>query len=302
MADIVSDFLERAKSAKGDPQIQAALAAEFTLEVRPKPERAALHASLDAAALLHWFDAGLLGGMLELSVAEAQKRLDALKDLTFVERYRRGEAELFNVHEATRLGWRRQMARENQDRFRSLSLRAAEWFAEDLTLNGRIEYIYHLLSGDPERGADEFEVLDRKWKAAGAHPEDFYALAAVLRELEETSLVQGRARAATLLAIGWARHMRGETARLADLAKEALRLANESADLRMESDAQCLVGDVHQAQGQLKAAEAAFGEYLTISRRLAEQDPSNAGWQRELAVAHSRVGGVLEAQGQLKAA
>ena len=144
--------------------------------------------------------------------------------------------------------------------------------------------------------------LDRNWKAAGAHPEDFYALAAVLRELEETSLVQGRARAATLLAIGWARHMRGETARLADLAKEALRLANESADLRMESDAQCLVADVHQAQGQLKAAEAAFGEYLTISRRLAEQDPSNAGWQRELALACVRLARAEARTGENQAA
>ena len=62
------------------------------------------------------------------------------------------------------------------------------------------------------------------------------------------------------------------------------------------------VGDVLQAQGQLKAAQAAFEEYLAISRRLAEQDPSNAGWQRELAVAHSRVGGCLEAQGRLEAA
>ena len=43
--------------------------------------------------------------------------------------------------------------------------------------------------------------------------------------------------------------------------------------------------------------------YLTPgTRRLVEQDPSNAGWQRELAVAHSRVGDVLQAQGQLAAA
>jgi tetratricopeptide (TPR) repeat protein len=35
---------------------------------------------------------------------------------------------------------------------------------------------------------------------------------------------------------------------------------------------------------------------------LAEQDPSNAGWQRDLAVAHSRVGGILEAQGRLEPA
>ena len=47
------------------------------------------------------------------------------------------------------------------------------------------------------------------------------------------------------------------------------------------------VGDVLQAQGKLSEAQAAFGEYLAISRRLAEQDPTNAGWQRDLAVAHS---------------
>jgi hypothetical protein len=67
MADIISDFLEREKQAKGDPQLQAALAAEFALAARPEPERAPFHAGLDAAALLHWFDADLLELMLEIS-------------------------------------------------------------------------------------------------------------------------------------------------------------------------------------------------------------------------------------------
>ena len=57
-----------------------------------------------------------------------------------------------------------------------------------------------------------------------------------------------------------------------------------------------------EAQGRLELAQAAFEQYLTISRRLAERDPCNAGWQRELAVAYSRVGGVLEAQGRLDGA
>ncbi len=56
------------------------------------------------------------------------------------------------------------------------------------------------------------------------------------------------------------------------------------------------------AQGDLKEARAAFAEALAISRRLAEQDPSNAGLQRELAAAHIRVGDVLAAQGDLKEA
>ena len=45
-----------------------------------------------------------------------------------------------------------------------------------------------------------------------------------------------------------------------------------------------------------------MGESLAISRRLAEQDPSNAGWQRELAMAQRRVADVLQAQGKLEAA
>jgi tetratricopeptide (TPR) repeat protein len=150
--------------------------------------------------------------------------------------------------------------------------------------------------------ADELEVLDRKWKAAGTHPEDYFALAAVLRELEESALVQGRARAATLLTIGWARAMRGETAQLTDLTKNALRFAQESSDLYLEFDAQALTGDVLQAKGQLEEAAAAFGEALAINRRLAERDPNNADWQRDLAVTHGRVGGVLLAQGQLEEA
>jgi hypothetical protein len=179
MADIVSDFLERAQIAKGDPQVQAALAADFALAARPEPEQAALRTSLDAAALLHWFDADLLEKILEISAEVALERLKALKSLPFVERYRRGEIELHNVHEATRLSWRRRLALENPDGFRRLSIRAAACFAEDLMAIGQIEYIYHLLCGDPERGADELRELSRDWIGySHAPPEDYYVLTA----------------------------------------------------------------------------------------------------------------------------
>jgi tetratricopeptide (TPR) repeat protein len=114
-----------------------------------------------------------------------------------------------------------------------------------------------------------------------------------------TGLVQGRARASTLLIIGWGHEMRGETAQLGDLAAEALRLARDSSDPSLESEAQCLLGDVLQDQGKPTAALAAFAESLAIRRQLSEQDPGNADWQRELAVAHSRVGAALQRQGEL---
>jgi hypothetical protein len=42
------------------------------------------------------------------------------------------------------------------------------------------------------------------------------------------------------------------------------------------------IGDVLRDQGDLAGAQAAFRESLVVRRRLAEADPSNAGWQRDL--------------------
>ena len=299
--DAIQQLMQRLKETAGDTHAQAALAAEFALTTRPAAERETLRAALDAAAVLRWFDAGLLAQVLDIPAADASRRFAMLKTLPFVESYPGAGLDRRNVHEATRLGWRKKLFAETPERFRALSLLASACFAEDVSAKSRIEWIYHLLCGDPERGATELEKLDREW-GSQAYPEDRYALAAALRELEDTRLVAGRARAWALLVIAWVRYARGETAQLADIAQTALRLARENQDQRAEADAQCLRGDVSQAQGKLEAARAAYRENLVISRWLAESDPSNAGWQRELAVAHSRVGVVSQALGQLEGA
>ena len=299
--DATELLIEKLKTTQGDVQAQAALMAEFRLSVYPEPQRRALREALDAAAVLHWFDSWLLAQVLAIPEIEARGRFEQLQGLSFIEHYGRPDRGLFNVHEATRVGWRRRLAAEDLGRLRELSDRAADCFAGDQPAAGRIEWIYHLLCADPDGGAGALESMNRDW-VGGARPEDFAALARTLNELETTGLVAGRARAWTLLIGAWSRALRGETAQLAEVAAEVLQLAREAADGPAEGDAQALLGRVWEAQGQLAAAQAAFGEYLTISRRLAEQDPGNAGWQRELAMAHSRVGNVLQAQGKLAAA
>jgi tetratricopeptide (TPR) repeat protein len=142
------------------------------------------------------------------------------------------------------------------------------------------------------------ERLGREWSAS-ARPDECDALAKVLQELEDTRLLEGRARARCLLAIAWPRCTRGEVSQLDEIAAEALRLAQESGDRSAEADARCLAGDALQAHGKLAEAQAVYDEHLAIFQRLTDEDPSNAGWQRALAVAHSRVGDVLQAQGKL---
>jgi tetratricopeptide (TPR) repeat protein len=60
------------------------------------------------------------------------------------------------------------------------------------------------------------------------------------------------------------------------------------------------LGDVRVAQGKLQEALDAYQQGLAIAKRLAEEDKSNAGWQRDLSVSYNKVGGVLEVQGKLQ--
>jgi Flp pilus assembly protein TadD len=296
----LDDILRKLEAAKGDVQAQAVITADFALSVQPAREREQLTSALDAAAVLRWFDVPILAHMLEVDETETRQRFESLCLLPFVETFPVRGSDTRNIHDATRFGWRKRLAREQPIRWRELSSRAAAWFGGRDGTAARIEWVYHLLSADPDAGARCLEELGRQWTGV-AHPEDNEALAQAVWELEASGLVEGVARVEVLLCAAETRSARGETAQLGDLAREAEALARSVDHPSVLARVGCLLGDVLQSQGKLEAAQAAFGEYLAISRRLAEQDPSNAGWQRDLAVAQIRVGAVLQAQGKLGA-
>src|SRR5574340_1830511 len=107
---IIGLLVQQLEAAKGDIHRQAAAAAEFLLSAEPEAKRVPLRAGLDAAAVLRWFDVNLLGKVLEISDEEARGRFEALKAMPFVETYRAQDRELHNIHESTRLGWRKRLA------------------------------------------------------------------------------------------------------------------------------------------------------------------------------------------------
>jgi hypothetical protein len=95
------NILERLQAPRGDVQAQAAVMAEFLLSSRPEDERQPLREAMDAAAILHWFDAHLLHQVLEIPLEDASSRFERLKTLHFVELSGRGASRTHNVHEAT---------------------------------------------------------------------------------------------------------------------------------------------------------------------------------------------------------
>jgi tetratricopeptide (TPR) repeat protein len=62
------------------------------------------------------------------------------------------------------------------------------------------------------------------------------------------------------------------------------------------------LGELYFMRGSLSSARSAWEEALKIAKRLAEREPDNAGWQRDLSVSLNTVGEVLLAQGNLEAA
>jgi tetratricopeptide (TPR) repeat protein len=295
---VLDQLIRSLEATKGDLHAKAVVGAEFLLSALPEVERTPLRAALDAATVLRWFDASLLEQVLEISANEATQRFRELRAMSFVERFPSHDRELSNVHEATRLGWRKRLAREEPERFQILSARAAICFASNLSSTGRIEWIYHLLCAEPEHAATELEKLSRDWHSS-ARPEERYALATALKELEDLELVNGRPLVWIRLVRAWTDQSRGQTAGLAEAAHFILKLAASLFDMRAEADAQCMLGDSFEVEGKLDDAASAFKKSLSICQQLAEQDPDNAGWQRDLATAHSRVGEVFKAQGRL---
>jgi tetratricopeptide (TPR) repeat protein len=297
----ITEQLRVLQAAQGDPAQLALATVDLAFPALTDGERAELRTALEAAAIPHWCDAGILAALLEISSEAATAQLARLRKLTVIEPFPARGEDAVNVHETSRLALRRSLATDRPDWFRTWSQRVAEHFATDDTPAGRIEWIYHRLCSAPDEAAGELERLDRDWSGS-ARPEDRQALAASLRELLEMGSIYGRARVWASLCIAWSRVARDETAQLGNAASDILDLASNLGDLRAVADAQCLIGAVYEAQGKLIEARAAFGQYLAISRKLAEQDPSNADWQRELAMALSRIGDVLQSEGNLSEA
>ena len=59
------------------------------------------------------------------------------------------------------------------------------------------------------------------------------------------------------------------------------------------------IGDFRVSRGETTAPLESYRASMAIAQRLAEADPGNAGWQRDLSVAQEKIGDVLRHQGNL---
>src|SRR5215218_2612385 len=150
----LSEQLELLQSAEGDAAQLALLTIDLTFTDIQARERTALRAALEAAAVPHWCDTPMLSALLQAPESVASELLSRLVDLPLIEPFpARGPAAV-NVHEASRLAIRAQLASRDMPLLQQLSARAASHLAGDLQPSAVIEYLYHRLVADPQHAAD----------------------------------------------------------------------------------------------------------------------------------------------------
>ena len=295
------DFTEQLRilqAAQGNPALLALATVDLAHNALPPGERTRIKDALVAAAVPHWCDRDFLAALLDTTPEEGERLLGQLRALTVVEPFPARGEHAVNVHEAARLALREHLRVTDAARWKALSTRARAHVCQGTEPHTRIEALYHLFATNQPAAAAACEALDREF-TDGGRPEVRHALALALRELTAGGWLTESAQVEALLAPLRVRHWRGEAAQLEAEARDVADLARTASDPSGIGRTQLLLGDVLETKGRLDEALAAFREFLAISQRLVSTDPSNADWQRDLAVAHDRVGNILQAQGRL---
>ncbi len=258
------DFLERLAAAGSEEERQW-LGIQQLLNNLPE----ALRQMAWAAAVPHWFNPGILAALRPELAEKAEELYAQLQNLPVVEPF---EGRGHNVHELTRAAMLEYLWREERDAYIRLSERAAAYFGsfpED-DVRAKVEFIYHLLIAEPERGADAVRDWGARWHDQWDYT--WSALYALVRNVREHA-ARGRAgeRAA-----GWGLYWDGLLAYYRYRHDEAAALfqkilSGNPSEERLKANCIQSLGDVHVRLSELAEARARYAEALPIYRAIGDK-------------------------------
>ncbi len=225
--------------------------------------------ALQAAALLHWFDASLLSPVMSISVDTANRLYEILKGFSIVQRWQGTRSA---VHELARNIVLNELWQNNPSLAIEWSTRAANVFSdryeESLDPEDRIEFIYHLLISNPDRGADELRSTGSEF----VNKLQYHLLRALVNRAMEHEIagrLLGRAR-------GWTLYRKGSldlsVGRYPD-AKVALSqaLSESHEDKKLKANCERRLADVELAQANFSLAQVLYKNALDLYQDLGDK-------------------------------
>lgn len=293
-----SEQLRILQAAQGNPALLALATVDLAHHALPASERSRIKDALLAAAVPHWCDRDFLAALLKTEPVEGERLLGQLRTLTVIEPFPARGENAVNVHETARLALREHLRVSDRSLWQTLSTRARAHVIQTKEPHARIEALYHLFAANQDAAAQECEALDCEIDQSG-RPEIRSALSLALCELTAAGWLGGAAEVEALLSPLEVRVDRGEAAKFEADARRLVNLARTASHRSGLGRAHSVLGDVLTPKGQLDEALKAYREFLATFLHLVSHEPSNLGWQRNLAIAHAKVGDIHGAQGRI---
>ena len=119
--------LQIIRDANGEPALLALATVDLTFPNISDEDRTDLRFALEAAAVPHWCNAGILAELID-STSQSGDLWERLKKVPVIEPFQARGADTGNVHEANRLAIRKHLAKTQQKKFIEFSTRSARVF------------------------------------------------------------------------------------------------------------------------------------------------------------------------------
>ena len=301
-----SKAIAKLKAVQTEPQ-KLTLA---TLDIVLSSEIPEIRRVFEAAAIPHWFTKSTLANLLTADDLQAAEYVERLQRLPMVEPFPARQG--WNVHEATRLVLRAQLAAEKPEQFRRLSSQAAALFT-GAQPSDRVERLFHLFAAQSPDAPALFSELWNEWYPNA--PDHILALGAAILELDTTgspftgsndfrNLLAGRYLDLSDIArsFGKGRLAQTYTQTAATVLQHLIVAEPDRGKFHRNLAASYdRLGDLACDQGQSVSAKAYFEKSLQIADRLAATEPGRADLQRELSLCYNRLGVLAAAEGQPEA-
>lgn len=274
---------------EGEPALTALAAVDIAFPLLTLQEQRRTRIALVASSVPHWFDEGLLGALLRISVSEARMLVGRLRDLKVVEAFPARGPGALNVQGATRQAIRRYL-RTNSPREWSLFARRAAAHLQNRTDSvASIERLFHRFAYMAEEATSECRDLERHLAASG-HLELRQLLTLSLGELMEEDAVSGAARVEAVLCQLSFSSYRLTNRDLREILAEVRGDAKSIGYLYGMERAALLSGDYERDHSKSEEAQSEYQQSLAICEEQFLRGKDVSYWGYRLGLVCSRLG------------